>query len=95
MPSNTKLQFSFTSKKLSWRFNIKDKTKFQDKNEVIILGTYAETTRNDNYYTSELIRPNSGRSKDHNGRDIKSHLLKHALAYHHAWSSAYSKEDFK
>ena len=39
LPSNIKLQVSFTGTKLSSRFNIKEKTKFEYKHDVIYLGT--------------------------------------------------------
>ena len=49
LPSNIKVQVSFTGNKLSSCFNIKDKTKFEHRHDVIYLGTCPETTCNDNY----------------------------------------------
>ena len=47
LPSNIKV--SFTGNKLSSCFNIKDKTKFEHRHDVIYLGTCPERTCNDNY----------------------------------------------
>ena len=47
LPSNIKV--SFTGNKLSSCFNIKDKTKFEHRHDVIYLRTCSETTCNDNY----------------------------------------------
>ena len=49
MPSNVKLQLSFTGNKLSSRFNIKDKTKFAHKHDRIYLGSNPETMFNNDY----------------------------------------------
>ena len=56
-------------------FNIKDKTKFDHRNDVIYLGTCPETTSNDNYIV-EAKRRIFKRVKDHNGIYFKSHLKK-------------------
>ena len=69
LPSNIKVQVSFTGNKLSSCFSIKDKTKF---------GTCPETMCNDNYI-GEAKRRIFERVKDHNGGDFISHLLKHAF----------------
>ena len=78
LPSNIKVQVSFTGNKLSSCFNIKDKTKFEHRHDVIYLGTCPETTCNDNYI-GEAKRRIFERVKDYNSRDFKSQLLKHAL----------------
>ena len=49
LPSNIKVQVSFTGNKLSSCFSIKDKTKFEHRHDVIYLGTFSETMCNDNY----------------------------------------------
>ena len=49
LPSNIKVQVSFTGNKLSSCFSIKDKTKFEHRYGVIYLGTFSETMCNDNY----------------------------------------------
>ena len=49
LPSNIKVQVSFTGNKLSSCFSIKDKTNFEHRYDVIYLGTDPETICNDNY----------------------------------------------
>ena len=78
LPSNIKVQVSFTGNKLNSCFNIKDKTKFDHRHDVIYLRKCPETTCNDNYI-GEAKRRIFERVKDYNGRDFKLHLLKHAL----------------
>ena len=78
LPSKIKVQVSFTGNKLNSCFNIKDKTKFEHRHDVIYLRKCPETTCNDNYI-GEAKRRIFERVKDYNGRDFKSHLLKHAL----------------
>ena len=89
LPSNIKV--SFTGNKLSSCFNIKYKTKFEYRHDVIYLGTCSETTCNDNYI-GEAKRRIFERFKYHNGREFKSHLLKHTLEKNH---QHVSEKDFK
>ena len=77
LPSNIKVQVSFTGDKLNSCFNIKDKIKFEHRH-VIYLRKCPETTCNDNYI-GEAKQRIFERVKDYNGRDFKSLLLKHAL----------------
>ena len=49
LQSNIKVQVSFTGNKLNSCFNIKDKTKFEHRHDVIYLRKCPETTCNDNY----------------------------------------------
>ena len=49
LPSNVKVQVCFTGNKLSSCYNIKDKTKFEYRHDVIYLTTCPERTSNDNY----------------------------------------------
>ena len=49
LPSNIKVKVSFTGNKFSSYFNIKGKTKFEHRHDVIYLGTYPETTCNEIY----------------------------------------------
>ena len=77
LPRNIKLKVYFTGNKLGSAFNVKGKTKFEHKHDVIYLGTCPEMC-NDNYI-GEVKQRISERVKDCNRRGIKSHLLKHAL----------------
>ena len=47
LPSNIKVQVSFTGNKLSSCFSIKDKITFEHRHDVIYLGTCPETMCND------------------------------------------------
>ena len=49
LPRNIKVQVCLTGNKLSSRFNIKDKTKFEHRHDVIYLETRPGRTSNDNY----------------------------------------------
>ena len=49
LPSNMKVQVSFTGNKLSSCFNIQDKTRFEHRHDVICPGTCPETTCYENY----------------------------------------------
>ena len=91
LPSNIKVQVSFTGNKLSSCFNIKDKTKFEHRHDVTYLGVCPETTYNDNYIGEAKQRIFES-VKDHNGRDCNTHLLKHALENNHQHVSG---KDFK
>ena len=60
LPSNIKVQVSFTDSKLSPCFNVKDKTKFERRHDVIYLGTCPKTTCNDNYLVKQNDRSSRG-----------------------------------
>ena len=49
LPSNKKMQVSLTGNKLGSCFNIKDKTKFEQKHDLIYFRTCPETPCNDDY----------------------------------------------
>ena len=91
LPSNIKVQVCLTGNKLSSCYNIKDKTKFEYRHDVIYLETRPERTSNDNYIGGAKWQIFE-RVKDHSGRDFKSHLLKHALGNNH---QHLSEKDFK
>ena len=91
LPSNIKVQVSFTGNKFSSCFNITDKTKFEYRHDAIYLGICPETSFNDNYIGEAKWRI-FRRVKDHNGRDFNSYLLKHNLENNH---QHVSEKDFK
>ena len=62
--------------------SIKSKTKFEHRHDGFYLEACPETMCNDNYI-GEAKRQIFERTKDHNGRDFNSHLLKHALENNH------------
>ena len=90
-PSNIKVQVCFTGNKHSSCYNIKDKTKFEHRHDVIYLETCPERTSNDNYIGGAKWQIFDS-VKDHSGRDFISHVLKHALENNH---QHVSEKDFK
>ena len=72
---NVKTNVAFQAKQLSSWFNIKNKTKFTHKHDLIYHAKCAEESYNDNY-VSETARHNSERMLDHSERDKNSHILK-------------------
>ena len=49
LPNNVKTQATFTGQKLSTQFNVKDRTKFEHKHDVIYFGKCSEQNSYDNY----------------------------------------------
>ena len=93
LPNNIKTQVTFTGQKLSTQFNVKDRTKFEHKHDVIYFGKCPDRTAlviiN---YLGESARRISERIIDHGGRDEKSHLFRHAVVNVHGNASY---DDFK
>ena len=69
---------SYKSTKLSTKFPVKDKTDFQQKNNVVYLSRCPSEGCHENYI-GETNRRILERIQDHNNRDKNSYLLKHAL----------------
>ena len=78
LPEATQLELGFTGSKLSTHFQIKHKTEFEHKHDVVYLGTCPKNNCLDNY-VGESARLISEKIIDHNRRDqnlqlcIKSH----------------------
>ena len=71
-----------TSSKLSCKFNVKDKTPFDEQHDLL----YRAVCATDNCiedYVGETARRIVERAEDHNGRDQHSHLVKHAIENKH------------
>ena len=66
------MQVSFTGNKLNSCFNIKDKTKFEHRHDVIYLRKCPETTCNDNYI---------GEAKRQIFERVKTRLRKQSSTY--------------
>ena len=77
VPSTVKANVRFTGKNLSTCFQIKDKTKFEHKHDIIYLANCPEDNCSENYI-GESGRPISERIIDHNGRDQKLHIFRHS-----------------
>ena len=82
LPENVKAQVTYTGTKLDACFNLKDQTKFEHKNDYIYHGKCPTEECSDNYI-GDTKRRMSERISDHNGRDISSYLLKHAIESRH------------
>ena len=80
--NNVKTQVTFTGQKPSTQFNVKDRTKFKHKHDVIYFGKCPEQNCTDNYLGESAWRI-SDRVIDHGGRDKESHLFQHAVGNEH------------
>ena len=81
LPDNVKTRVTYAGQKLSTKFQIKNKTKYQHKHDLVYYGKYPEPTCHEDYLgeTGRIIE----RSTDHCGKDKQSHLLRHALNNNH------------
>ena len=82
LPTNIRTKIAFTGSKLSTCFQVKDKTKFEHNHDIIYHGICPETDCSENYI-GETARRISERVKDHAGKDVHSHLFKHAVESGH------------
>ena len=91
LPREFKTQVTYTCKKLGTSFNVNDQSKFDHQHDVVYYVDFPNETCRENYIDKggQII---SERIKDHNGRDLKSHILKHSVESGHANVSC---EDFK
>ena len=86
-----KAQVAYTGKKLSTCFNVKDHSKFEHQHNVVYYADCPNEKCRENYI-GESDRRISERIKDHNGRDLRSHILRHSLE---SGNSNVSCADFK
>ena len=91
LPKKPTLQITYTGKKISSQFNIKDKTNFEHQHDLIYYVNCPIPTCGDNYI-GETARRIHECIKDHNGRNHKSHMLKHSIEKHH---DNVAQENFK
>ena len=86
LPDNRKLMVTYTSKKLSSKFSMKDKIDFQHQNNVVYYGKCPKPNSKDDYI-GETDRRVIERVIDHSKRDKKSHILKHSpdKLHTHVW----------
>ena len=82
LPNNVNTRVTYTGQKLNTKFQIKDKTDPKHVHDLIYYAKCPEEFCNDDYL-GETDRRIFERTIDHNGRDKKSHLLKHALGQDH------------
>ena len=91
LPNNMKTQVRFTGQNLSTRFNVKDRTKFEYRHDVVYFGKCPEQNCTDNYL-NEYFRRIFKRIIDDGGSDQNSHLFRHAVVNGHCNASC---DDFK
>ena len=82
LPEHTKLEITFTGKKLNSCFSIKDKTSFEHQHALIYYINCTKPSCRDNY-VGEIGRRIIERIKDHCGRDHSSHMVKHNIEISH------------
>ena len=73
LPPEIKTQVAYTGKKLSTCFNVKDQSKFEHRHDVVYYADCPNEKCRENYI-GESGRRISEIIKDHNGRDLKSHI---------------------
>ena len=76
LPSNFNMQIAFKGKKLHAYFRIKGTVSFEHKLDHFYPGKHPASNCN-NDYIGETGQYLLERIRDHDGRDINSHLLKH------------------
>ena len=84
LKDNVKVMITYQGTKLSSRFEVKDKTKFEHRNDVVYWCKCPENDCND-FYIGETARRISETIINHNKRDKNSHLLQHAQNKKHAY----------
>ena len=75
---------TYQGTKLLSRFQVKDQTKFEHRNDVVYCCKCPENNCDD-FYIGETDRRISERIIDHNKRDKNSHPLQHAQNKKHAY----------
>ena len=91
LPMEVKITVTYQSKKLGTKFELKDKTKFHQQNNLVYYAKCLDKTCSEDY-VGETDNRIKERIIDHNKRDKNSHLLKHSREknYQHVWEN-----DFK
>ena len=79
--------FSFTGKKLSTCFNVKDKTFFNHEHDTVYYAKCPEESCPHDY-VGESGRRVLEQVKDYNGRDTSSLIFKHCVAADHQFVSS-------
>ena len=82
LPENIQTNIVYTNKKLGSFFSSKDKTKLEHRHNIVYMAECPELSC-DASYIGESGRRILERVNDHNGRDNKSHLLKHSMETNH------------
>ena len=86
LPDDVEMIVSYTGKKLGTCFNVNDKTVFNHEHDIVHYAKCPEESCPCDY-VAESGRRVLERVKDHNGRDICSHIFKHCIAADHQFAS--------
>ena len=91
LPENVQAIVTYQSKKLSIKFNVKDKTEFYRQSNLVHYGKCPSQTCTEDY-TGETDRWIEERIIDHNKRDKNSHILKHSHheGHTHVWDKDFN-----
>ena len=73
----------FKGSKLSWKFQVEDRTIFSHNHDIIYHGTCPENGYPPYNYVGQTARRISERVLDHTGKYINSHLYKHSIETGH------------
>ena len=82
IPSNVKTCITYEGTKLSTQSPVKDRTKFEHRDNIVYFSRFPNVTYN-KIYVGETNRRIKERIIYHNKRDKNSHLLKHAREIEH------------
>ena len=91
LTENVQVIVTYQSKKLSTKFNVKDKSEFYRRSNLLYFGKWPNQTRTEDYIGEADCRIKE-RIIDHGKRDNNSHILKHCSeeGHTHLWN-----KDFK
>ena len=91
LKDDVKVMIMYQRTKLSSRFQVKDQTKFERRNDIVYFCKCPENDCHD-FYIGETDRRISERIIDHNKRDKNSHPLQHAQnkKHAHAWVNEFT-----
>ena len=82
LPSNVGLDIVYKGSNLSSKFNVQDKTPFEEQHDLVYKAVCA-TEKCIEDYVGETARRIVKRAEDHNLRDQYSHLIKRAIKNNH------------
>ena len=88
LPTEFKTTVTYQSKKLGTIFQLKDKTKYNQQNNLVYYSKCPDKTCSEDYI-SKTDRRIEERIINHNKRDKNSHLLKHSREknHQHVWEN--------
>ena len=82
LPPEIETQVAYTGKKISTCFKVNDQSKFEHQHDVVYYADCLNMKYRENYI-GESGRRISECITDHNGRDLKSNILRHSVESRH------------